>query len=172
MAGTFVCAAEETAKREAAKPEAAVAKQKAAEVGQALLRGDYARVADLTYPKVVAELGGRDKMIATTDAGMKKMKAQGISFKSYAAKDPGAFLTEGGNTFTVVPTVIEMKISGGVLVSKSFLLGISPDGGKTWTFVDGSGARSPEAREKTLPKLPAALKVPPEEPSQFIKDKP
>jgi hypothetical protein len=164
--GTFAAA------EEAAKPQPQVVKQKAGEVGHAFLTGDYAKVADLTYPKIVEALGGREKMIATTDAEMKKLKAKGISFKSYAAKDPGEFHTEAGHTFTVVPTVVEMTIPGGRAVSKSFLLAISADGGKRWTFVDGSGVRSPEARDKSLPKLPAALKLPPEEEPQVIKDKP
>src|SRR6186713_2165856 len=85
---------------EAAKPQPAVVKQKASEIGKAFLSGEYGKVADLTYPKIVEALGGRDKMIATTDAEMKKLKAKGISFKSYAAKDPGEFHTEGGHTFT------------------------------------------------------------------------
>src|SRR5690349_17467306 len=78
---------------EPAKPQPAVVKQKAGEVGQAFLSGDYGKVADLTYPKIVEQLGGREKMVATTDAEMKKLKAKGISFKSYAAKDPGEFHT-------------------------------------------------------------------------------
>src|SRR3954466_3326868 len=95
---------------EDAAPKSAVAKQKAVEVGQALLKGDYAKVADLTYPKIVEALGGREKMIAATDAAIKRMKAQGTTFKSYAAKEPGEFLTEGANTFTIVPTVVEMNV--------------------------------------------------------------
>jgi hypothetical protein len=157
---------------EAATSKTVVVKQKAVEVGQAFLKGDYAKVADLTYPKIVEALGGREKMITATEAAVKRLRAQGITFKSYAVKEPSEFLTEGTNTFTVVPTVIEMTIPGGRSISRSFLLGVSPDSGKTWTFADGTGLQSQPDREKLLPKLPAALKLPAEQEPEVIKDKP
>jgi hypothetical protein len=151
--------------------KSAVVKQKAQEVGQAVLKGDYAKIADLTYPKVVEAMGGRDRMIAETEAAMKQMKERGITFRSQTIGDPSGFLTEGGNTFTVLPTTIEMTVPGGRAVSKSYLLGISADGGKAWTFADGSGLDTQEKRDKLLPKLPAKLKLPEKQKPEFIRDK-
>jgi hypothetical protein len=65
-----------------------------------------------------------------------------------------------------------MNIPGGRSISRSFLLGVSPDGGKTWTFADGTGLQAQSDREKLLPKLPAALKLPAEQEPEVIKDKP
>jgi hypothetical protein len=84
---------------------------------------------------------------------------------------PGEFLTEGDYTFVVVPTKLDMTIPCGKAVAKSYLLGISPDGGKTWKFVDGSGMENKEFREKGLPKLPAKLKLPVKEMPEITKDK-
>ncbi len=38
-------------------------KKKAQEVGESVIKGDYSKVVDLTYPKLVELMGGRDKMI-------------------------------------------------------------------------------------------------------------
>src|SRR5262245_51415091 len=109
-----------TAHAEGEAPSAVV-KRKAQEVGQALLQADYAKIVELTYPKVVEGMGGRDKMIATLETGMKQMREQGFVFRSIAVGDPSELLTEGQHTFVVVPTTIEMTAPGGKLVSKSYL---------------------------------------------------
>ena len=40
-----------------------VVKQKAAEINDALLKEDFGKFADLTHPKVVELMGGRQKMM-------------------------------------------------------------------------------------------------------------
>ena len=62
------------------------------------------------------------------------------------------------------------EAAGGKAVSKSYLLGISSDGGKTWKFADGAGLDKKESRDKTLPKLPAELQLPMIEPPAITKD--
>ena len=149
----------------------AAVKRKAQEVGQAVVKGDYAKLVELTYPKVVETMGGRDKMIAAVETLMKQMKDQGYVMRSVVVGDPAEFMTEGPHTFVVVPTTVEMTAPGGKVVGKSYLLGISADGGKTWWFVDGSGLDTKEKRDKVLPKLPAKLKLPEKQKPEFRKDK-
>src|SRR5579871_1237175 len=143
----------------------AVVKKKAKEIGEALKQDDYAKVVDLTYPKVVELMGGREKMIGALTDGMKQLKEKGFSFRSVEVGEPAEFVEGEKDTFVVVPTTTEMTAPGGKIVVKSYLLGISPDGGKAWTFVDGNGIGTVERREKILPKLPEKLKLPdPHEP--------
>lgn len=52
----------------------------------------------------------------------------------------------------------------------SYLLGISPDKGKTWTFVDGSGLQNEKARKAVLPALPDSLKLPAKGKPEIIPD--
>jgi len=149
----------------------AAVKKKAQELGQSIIKGDYAKVADLTYPKLVETMGGRDKMIETIRTGMKEWNAQGIKIQSVLVDEPSDFLTEGKNTFVVVPTTTEISAEHGKIVAKSYLLGISPDGAKTWTFIDGSGMDDEKKRDKLLPKLPAKLKLPEKQKPEVIRDK-
>jgi hypothetical protein len=152
-------------------PSTAVVKRLAQELGTATIRGDYAKVIDGTYDKIVQELGGREKAIKVIESGMRKLRAKGITFKAYKVGDPGDFHREGNNTFVVVPTVLEMSAPGNKLIAKSYLLGISGDGGKNWKFVDGAGMDKQEVRERVLPKLPPKLKLPAKEAPKVVGEK-
>src|SRR5439155_27208216 len=109
------------------------------EIADATLKGDHGKLMDHTYDGVIKQLGGREKAIAAIDAVTQALKAQGITVKSFKVGEPGDFLSEGGNTFVVVPTVMEMTFPGGKAIGKSYVLAISSDGGKSWKFVDGAG---------------------------------
>ncbi|MDP7034633.1 MAG: hypothetical protein QF752_09095 [Planctomycetota bacterium] len=145
----------------------------AKELGAATIQGDYAKVIDHTYGSVVELMGGRNVAIEILAKQMEKMKAEGLIIKEYRVGEPGEFLTEGENTFVIVPSSMKMAMPGGKILSKSFLLGISSDKGKTWKFIDGSGLvkNGKEVRAKWLPRLPANLKFPELEAPKMIEDK-
>lgn len=153
-----------------AKPEE-VAKTKADEVAQATVKGDYGKLADLTYPKIVEMAGGRDKMISVVATGVRNMKERGFEFRSAKVGEASPLVPGGGDLYTVVPFTLEMKVPGGKATMKSFLLGISGDKGKTWTFVDGSKIGDDQKlTKKLLPNLPEKLKLPKKEKPVFHKD--
>jgi hypothetical protein len=149
----------------------ALVKKLAKEMGDATLRGDSASLIDRTYPGVVHALGGRQAAIDFTENAMKKLKAQGFVMKSVEVGEPGPLLVEGSHTFVVVPTAMEMSFPRGKLFGKSYFLGVSSDGGKTWTFADGAAVSGGRFRDKVLPKLPANLKLPDKMPPRIINDK-
>jgi hypothetical protein len=152
------------------KPET-VAKQKASEVAQATVKGDFDKIATLTYSKVIDEMGGREKMIAAMKTGFKDLKARGIEFRSAKVESASPLVAGGTEDYTIVPFTLEMKVPGGRATTKSFLLGISADKGKTWTFVDGSGIGNDETmRKRLLPNLPKKLILPEKEKPVFHKD--
>jgi hypothetical protein len=154
------------------KPEQ-MAKRQADEAIQATIDGKFSKLADLTYPKVIEMIGGKEKMIARLQTNYKDMKEQGFVFQSAKVQEPSALVAAGETVYTVVPFTLEMKVTGGLLSTKSYLLGISSNKGKSWTFVDGSGISNDEkTTRKLLPGLPAALKLPKKEPPIFHEDKP
>jgi len=150
------------------KPEI-VAKRKAQEVAQATVKGEFGKLADLTYPKVVEEMGGRDRMIAVLKNSLEGMNKKGYEFRSAKVGKTAQVVAGGENLFAVVPFDMEMKVPGGSLAIKSFMLGISPDKGKTWSFINGDKAQDSNVR-KMLPNLPAELKLPKKEQPVFRKD--
>lgn len=149
----------------------ALAKRLATEASQAVVKGNFRRLAELTYPAVLKEAGGSDQMIAVVEKAMQQLKAQGFTFESTTVGEPGPILTEGLHSFIVVPTTNIMRTPNGKLQSKSYLLGISTDNGKSWTFVDGTGIANQKQREKMLPKLPAKLVLPERQQPTLLKDK-
>ncbi|WP_020470112.1 hypothetical protein [Zavarzinella formosa] len=150
---------------------AAEAKKLASLLAEATKAGDYAKVIDHTYPAAVEFAGGREKAISLIEAAMKKVKEDGIVIKEISVGEPGEFFTEGKNTFFVIPLKTVMTVPAGTVRSKSYLLGISPDDGKTWTFMDGVGLQNPLIWDKVLPKMPEKLQLPVREKPEFTKDK-
>jgi hypothetical protein len=177
MAGAFaalmfafggVVTADEASKE---TPRQLAVRKIAESLGEATVKGEYAKVIDLTWDGAVAKMGGREKAIKAAEAGMKKIAADGWKIKSYRVRSVGEFHKEGEHSFAVVPTTLEITTPGSRIVSKNYLLGISNDDGKTWKFVDSAGIQDEAVRKKTLPPLPAALELPKREKPEVFKDK-
>lgn len=152
--------------------EAKAAAMKAAQaMREATVKGDLGAVIDLTPDSVVKESGGKE----TVEKAMKEMQkyraSQGLAIKSFTVGELGELFTEGDNTFVVVSTTLEMKVPTGIMVYKTFLLGISADAGKTWKFADGAGFKDKELTAKMIPKLPAKLKLPEVGEPEYVRTK-
>lgn len=145
------------------------AKSKANEVAQATLKGDWNKVLDSTYPEIVKQAGGREKMLDLMKRTTEQMKTKGFAFRSAKIGDTAQVVAVGDKRFAVVPLSLVMKVPRGTVAVKSFLLGISADKGKTWTFINGDKAHD-EAVKKMLPDLPASLKLPEKEKPVFMPD--
>ena len=133
----------------------------AQEVNDAFRRRDFARMLDLTYPKVIEAAGGRDKMIASLAKGMKEMEAEGVTVLSSTAEAPTQIVHVSGWIYAVVPTTLNVKAQTGIFKTESSMIGISSDRGANWTFIDAGG----KDRKQLLSFLPApadALKLPAE----------
>jgi hypothetical protein len=150
------------------------AKKTAEAMGEALIKGDSAKIVEFTYPKAVELAGGSERMRKSIDEGAAKMQKDGAKFVSCIIGDPGSLFIEGNKTFIVVPETLEITVPKGKIVVKSFLLGISADDGKTWKFLDGigGGLEKKEALDKFEIRLPAKLKLPdPQRPVFVSSDK-
>ncbi|MEZ0264924.1 MAG: hypothetical protein ACAI43_09375 [Phycisphaerae bacterium] len=139
---------------------AGAAARGALEVVSAIASGDYPAVVDRTVDAAVTDVGGRDQAIAALRDGIANLRKRGATIRNVGVGTPGAPATEGTNTFVVVPTTLELGTPQGRLLARSYLLGVSPDAGKTWKYVEGAAVGDPAVRAKLLPKLPPALKLP------------
>lgn len=153
----------------AAEPSKEAVRKIAKGMSEAFLAEDWAKIVDHTYPALIKEYGGRKKAIETIGATVKALKEKGYVMTKHEIGELGDFHTEGENTFVIVPTTSETKAPVGTIRVQSFLLGVSPDRGKSWTFADGAGIQAKEIREKLLPKLPETLKLPEKAKPEVIK---
>ena len=137
-------------------------KQQAQELSDAVLNSNFARAADLTFPKLVRLLGGRAQYMATLEKGMKEVQSDRFRISSIVVGEPRDILKVNRNYYAIVPNTMRMQVSEGELVGEGFMIGISTDGGQNWTFVD-SGSRSMDKTSlATLfgPKAAAKLRIP------------
>lgn len=134
----------------------------------AMQKNEYAKVIDLTYAGVVKKMGGRDRAIERLEAVSKQLKSQGIEIKGTEIGEPGEFLAEGNNLFVVIPTTNDFKLPQGTARGKSYILGISGDSGKNWTFIEGAGLRDKIEQKTYLPKLPEKLVLPGNEKPEIL----
>jgi hypothetical protein len=142
---------------------------RAKELETALASKDYAKVIDLTYPKVVEVGGGREKLLAAMTNEMKTMEAEGVSLLSSTAGSPSQFVSDASGIYAIVPVTTKIKATGGIFQTEGSLIGISTDGGQSWTFVDATGKDQTELK-KILPNLDQ-LTVPPERPPVKLSEK-
>jgi hypothetical protein len=138
-------------------------RQKVDEISAALISGNFAKVVDLTYPKVVQMVGGREKMIDLLKAGTQEMLAHGSAITAVVVGTPSEFRTVGKEVFVVVPSSITLSVPGGKLTQKSFTVGVSSDAGRTWFFVDANNLGG-EKIKMVFPTFPATLQLPPRPP--------
>lgn len=125
---------------------------RAQELTEALGRKDYEKVIDLTYPKVVEVGGGREKLLAAMTEEVKSMESEGVEIISSNASAPTQIVHDTGGIFAVVPVTSKVKAQEGTFQTEGSLIGISTDGGQSWTFVDASGKDLTELK-KVLPNL-------------------
>jgi hypothetical protein len=141
-------------------------KAKAEESSSSFISGDYQKMVDLTYPKVVELMGGREKMISSVEQQMKEMKAQGVEFTSTSVEVPKEVVAADSQFFAIVPYTLKMKTSEGILTQQSYLLAISNKDSIKWTFIDVTGVD--EAQLKTIvPGVIGRLTFPKKQPPVF-----
>ncbi|HWE39689.1 MAG TPA: hypothetical protein VG406_24280 [Isosphaeraceae bacterium] len=147
--------------------------EQAKETGKALLKGDYEKLLDRTYPKLIELAGGREAMLKALRESLKKIEDEGFAFKSVDVDEPSRFGKAGDDRIAVVPMTVVMtqtKPEKGTITTKGYLLGISGDDGKTWTFIDGAKLDSKSVK-LFLPKFPDDFKLPEKPRPKFEKAK-
>lgn len=137
-------------------------------MNEALFTGNYAKLVDLTHPDVVKMMGGRDRMIALTKREIESMKEKGFGFQAVKVGDPGEQAGNDSQTYIVVPFEIELKLPDGTAFIPSFVIGVSEDKGKSWTYVNGD--LDIKRVKSILPNLPETLKIPAREKPRIVKD--
>ncbi len=139
-------------------------RQAAKENSTAFTTANYDRLVDLTYPKVVELLGGREKMIELLRRGAEDMKSHGSAILGADIAEPKEVITAGDKRFAIVPMIVHIKVPQGTVRTNGFLLAVSTDQGKAWTFIDGAGLTR-EKLTQVFPDFPSEVSLPaPERP--------
>jgi hypothetical protein len=136
-------------------------KRQAQELSEAMVKHDFNRAADLTYPKLIEMMGGRDGYISMAKEAVEEMESQQLRIVSVAVGEPHDIVEVKDEIFAIVPSTMRIKVPDGVFVGEAFMIAVSKDGGKQWTFVDSAAAKEEGGALKTLfPDAADQLRIP------------
>lgn len=105
---------------------------------KAMEKGDWPTVVELTYPEIVKLAGGEKRYLQQSKNSSMQLERQGFSIDKAELSNPSDTVKEGSKVLSVIPMRLTFEGPLGKLYSESSLLGISNDGGKTWTFISMS----------------------------------
>jgi hypothetical protein len=141
-------------------------KTQADQFNQASLTADDDKLVELTYPKLIELVGGREEFLANADTIRSEMESQQLRVLSATAEDPKDIIEVNNQIYAIVPVRMRMKAPEGVMVGRSFMIGVSEDRGENWKFVSaGSGQLDAEQLKLLFPAAAEKLHIPEDEES-------
>ena len=136
-------------------------KEQAQELADSMLRDDFEKVIDFTYPKLVSLLGGREAAIAAMKQESSEMLSDNMQLVSNTVGEPRDFVQVEGERYAIDPNTMQIRVPEGMLVGEAFMIAVSTDGGQNWTFVDsGGGNANPKLLRDLFPTAADRLRIP------------
>jgi hypothetical protein len=135
-------------------------KIQAMDMARAVLDKDVDKMVSYLPPKLVADAGGKEKMMIARDTLNKYMKQFGAEIKRVTIGDPGKIISYKKQLQATLPQTTRLKFMASTITLESTLIAISEDKGAHWYFVDTSIYRG-DKLSKLLPDLSPELVIPP-----------
>lgn len=142
-------------------------KIQAMEMARAVLNKDLDKLVVYMPPKLVADAGGKEKMMVARDTLNKYMKQFGAEIKKVTIGNPGKIISFKNQLQSTLPQMTELKFMASTITLESTLIAISEDKGVHWYFVDTSIYRD-EKLKTSLPNLSPDLVIPPMKPPKIV----
>lgn len=146
---------------QAQDPLADTVKSLVRKIMTATVEGDYKTVLDMTHPKVLEMMGGKEAALKETEKAMKMIKDAGMVFSLKDISSP-VLQKSKADLYSVTPYVMEIRGRGKKITAKSAVVGVSHDAGKSWKFINLDKEGEQGVREM-MPDLPKELKIPKQE---------
>lgn len=135
---------------------------------EALINRQYDDYVVYNHPKVLEQVkGGRAGMAIQIAQQVKEIEESGNVITAIWPKMPEIMIDTAGEWQTTLQQFMDYRLPEGKIRSETTIIGISPDKGKTWYFVDVAGRQLKEIRE-LFPTLSSQLIVPPAKDAEFI----
>ena len=132
----------------------------ASRMGGALVNKDFNKFVETTYPKVLTIIpGGKSGLIKDIRKQLANMAAQGTSIIKLWPEQPSKMIDTAGELQCTIPQNMLMKINGGTIKSTTTLIGLSPDKGSTWYFIDATDKNMTSIRSQ-FPNISSQLVIP------------
>lgn len=153
---------------EAAKKSAFLA---AKAMDEALINKHYDDYVVYNHPKVLEQVkGGRAGMAVQIAQQIKDIEDAGNTITAVWPKMPETMLDTAGEWQTTLQQFMEYRLPEGKIKSETTIIGLSPDKGKTWYFLDVAGRTLDDIRQ-LFPNVSTKLVIPPAKEPEFTADK-
>jgi len=103
----------------------------------AVVSGNAGAILDSTYPGLVKQVGGPDAMRSVLTKNLDELEKRSISVVGTEIVSISQPVRAGAELHAVVRAKRTVKSPGGVQIQDTFVIAVSSDAGKKWTFVDG-----------------------------------
>jgi hypothetical protein len=143
-------------------------KAQAEQMGRSLLQKDYKTFVTFSYPAILTQMGGAEKMEANIARQMEGMEAGGAKIIGLTYGSPSPVVKEGKELQCTIPQHMLVQLSAGKVASSTTLIALSADEGNRWYFVD-AGERDLATVRKSLPNVSKALKIVKPGPPKLVK---
>ncbi len=149
---------------DAAKKSAFLAAKK---MDDALVTKKYDEYVAFNHPDVIAKVeGGRSGLVKQTYQQIKSMEEGGTYITAAWPGKVISIVDTAGEWQCSIPLYMNLRVSQGTISTTTTLIGMSPDKGNRWYFVDiSAGGNTLSGVKKLFPKLSSKLAIlPPSEP--------
>jgi hypothetical protein len=138
-------------------------------MGNALMTKDYQTFVNYTYPAIMKQMGGRDKMAEAIKKQMQGIEEAGSKIIALSYKNPTTPITAGKELQCTITQEMSLQVKGGKVLAASTLIAISKDNGAHWYFVD-AGDRDISAVRASMPNISKSLTLPPPQPPRLLQE--
>ncbi len=134
-------------------------KDQATEMGTALMKKDFEKVVDFSYPELIKQAGGKSKMVEAIEKGVKKTELAGNVVVGVTFGEPTTIIKEAEELQCTLTQQTTVKTPGGNASFDATLIAISTDEGHHWTFLEVHDKEF-FVMQASFPNLSSRLKLP------------
>lgn len=139
---------------------------------EALINRRYDDYVNYNHPKVLAQVpGGKPEMAAQISKQMIQIQESGNTITAVWPSPPDVVIDTAGEWQAALQQFMTYRLPEGKIKAVTTIIGISPDEGKQWYFVDAAG-RTLEQMRELFPTLSSKIKIAKPTDPEFIPDNP
>lgn len=138
---------------------------------EALIKREYYTFAQFSHPNIVEQVeGGRPGLAMLVKKQLDNMDEQNNVLTAVWPGQPLGIIDTAGELQCTIPQYMERRLPNGKLKTETILVGISPDKGNKWYFIDVANTGGIDGLRKLFPTLSSKLYAPPTPEPQFTPD--
>lgn len=137
---------------------------------EALINKQYADYVSYNHPKVLEKVeGGADGLAVQIAKQVADIEANNNIITAIWPNMPTTMIDSAGEWQCTMPQFMEYRLPEGKIKAETTLIGLSPDKGKTWYFIDAAGRTLAQLQE-LFPNLSSKLVIAEPKEAQFTPD--